>query len=86
MYTIPAPSLLVKWAAMSSSRRSSQSRDQIQVSCILIIWATREVPDLSYLTSMALFCVFQFQIAESNNIVWEDAAGASHLSTSVHCS
>ena len=38
---------ILKWAAMPSSRGSSQPRDQTQVSCIatrsFTIWATREV-------------------------------------------
>ena len=41
---------LLEWAAMPSSRGSSQSRDRSQVSCIagrlFTIWATREAPTL----------------------------------------
>ena len=39
---------VLEWVAISFSRRSSQPRDQTQVSCIVgrcfTVWATREVP------------------------------------------
>ena len=41
---------VLEWAAISFSRRSSQPRDQTQISCIagrrFTIWATREAPTL----------------------------------------
>ena len=56
---------IVKWVAISSSRRSSWPRDQTWVSCIgrwiLYHWATREAPIGSItITHILLFGVLQF--------------------------
>ena len=41
---------ILKWVATPTSRRSSQPRDQTQISCIagrfFTIWATREAPNI----------------------------------------
>ena len=51
---------ILEWIAMPSSRRSSQARDQTQVSCIaggfFTVWATREAYKVSLVASNMMNC------------------------------
>ena len=61
---------ILEWVAFPFSRRSSQPRDQSQVSCIaggfFTCWATREALCLAVLS---LICSFELLVAACGNLV-----------------
>ena len=67
---------ILEWVAMTSSRGSSQPRDQTPVSCIIsgaffTIWATREAPSshvLHYLPEFAPILVIE-SVIQSNHFI-----------------
>ena len=80
------PATILEWVAIPFSRRSSQSRDQICVSCVsctgswvLYHWATWEAP--VYNNSIQKMCTLLSQVDDSQKQCWTEEVNQRRIPT-----